>query len=254
MNAKEYLMQVKKTHDRINEQVEHIQRLRDALDVGAMDYSKDKIQVSPDPDKFGKAFAEITELENELKQMKHEFVRTKKNMFIGIGIWLFAIFTIAIIILQRVEVKKLMSILGPLDEIERVKYAEENKKKSSTYNAFATLCLILFNYYVINGDYEKAKENMFFRINKSPFSCYSLYIYYLHNKEYDKLEKLFEKLVNAKDLRLKPQQESIKLIKNLAYNGIYSEKLETSRYEYVKKMCEDYKSGKFITIETSTSK
>ena len=56
------------------------------------------------------------------------------------------------------------------------------------------------------------------------------------------------------DLRLKPQQDSIKLIKNLAYNGIYSEKLETSRYEYVKKMCEDYKSGKFITIETSTSK
>ena len=54
---------------------------------------------------------------------------TKKNMFIGIGSWLFAIFTIAIIILQRVEVKKLMSILGPLDEIERVKYAEENKKK-----------------------------------------------------------------------------------------------------------------------------
>ena len=179
---------------------------------------------------------------------------TKKNMFIGIGSWLFAIFTIAIIILQRVEVKKLMSILGPLDEIERVKYAEENKKKSSTYSAFATLCLILFNYYVINGDYEKAKENMFFRINKSPFSCYSLYIYYLHNKEYDKLEELFEKLVNAKDLRLKPQQDSIKLIKNLAYNGIYSEKLETSRYEYVKKMCEDYKSGKFITIETSTSK
>ena len=50
---------------------------------------------------------------------------TKKNMFLGIGIWLFVIFTIAIIILQRVEVKKLMSILNIIKHLSEGLLARE---------------------------------------------------------------------------------------------------------------------------------
>lgn len=71
--AKEYLSKVKKKAKAVQEQKELIQRLRDTLDISSVRYDKDKIQSSPDTDKFGKTFAEIEEQEKVLQKMQKDY-------------------------------------------------------------------------------------------------------------------------------------------------------------------------------------
>ena len=80
MRAKEFLCQVEEKQERIVEQEEYIERLRSTLDVAGIRYDIDKIQTTPDPDKLANTFSKIIELEEELKEMKNNFVLFKVNV------------------------------------------------------------------------------------------------------------------------------------------------------------------------------
>ncbi len=74
MNVKEFLSQVQVKQEQIIEKQEYIDRLRGSLGIAGIDYSRDKIQTSPDADRFADTFAKIFKAEEDLKQMKEEFV------------------------------------------------------------------------------------------------------------------------------------------------------------------------------------
>ena len=75
MDAKEYLSLVKEKQDRIVEKQEYIERLYGTLGIAGIDYSRDKIQTSPDADKFADTFAKIFKAEEDLTRMKEDFVQ-----------------------------------------------------------------------------------------------------------------------------------------------------------------------------------
>lgn len=52
-------------------------RLRDSLTIAGISYDKERIQSSPDPDKFVKIFDQIDEEEQRLEDMKTRFVNTR---------------------------------------------------------------------------------------------------------------------------------------------------------------------------------
>ena len=72
MTAKEYLLQIKEQRNDILNQEEYIQRLRDSLGVAGIRYDKERVQSSPEPDKFAKIFGQIFEEEEKLQQMKDD--------------------------------------------------------------------------------------------------------------------------------------------------------------------------------------
>ncbi len=74
MNVKEFLSQVELKEDKIIEKQEYIDMLKGTLGIAGIDYSRDKIQTSPNADKFADTFAKIFKAEEDLKQMKEEFV------------------------------------------------------------------------------------------------------------------------------------------------------------------------------------
>lgn len=77
LTAKEYLLQIKEQKQNIRKQEEYIQRLRDSLTIAGISYDKERIQSSPDPDKFAKIFGQIDEEEKRLEDMKTRFVNTR---------------------------------------------------------------------------------------------------------------------------------------------------------------------------------
>lgn len=77
LTAKEYLLQIKEQKQNIRKQEEYIQRLRDSLTIAGISYDKERIQSSPDPDKFAKIFGQIDEEEQRLEDMKTRFVNTR---------------------------------------------------------------------------------------------------------------------------------------------------------------------------------
>lgn len=77
MTAKEYLLQIKEQKQNIRKQEEYIQRLRDSLTIAGISYDKERIQSSPDPDKFAKIFGQIDEEEQRLEDMKTRFMNTR---------------------------------------------------------------------------------------------------------------------------------------------------------------------------------
>ena len=74
-NAKEYLQSIKYMKNKITDQVEYIQRLRDSLGIAGIRYDKDKVQSSFDQDKFGSIFAKIDEEEICLSEMQERLVK-----------------------------------------------------------------------------------------------------------------------------------------------------------------------------------
>jgi DNA-directed RNA polymerase specialized sigma subunit len=77
VTAKEYLLQIKEQKQNIRKQEEYIQRLRDSLTIAGISYDKERIQSSPDPDKFAKIFGQIDEEEQKLQQMKDNLALTR---------------------------------------------------------------------------------------------------------------------------------------------------------------------------------
>lgn len=77
VTAKEYLLQIKEQKQNIRKQEEYIQRLRDSLTIAGISYDKERIQSSPDPDKFAKIFGQIDEEEQRLEDMRTRLINTR---------------------------------------------------------------------------------------------------------------------------------------------------------------------------------
>lgn len=74
MDAKEYLSHVKELQDRILEKEEYIERLRSTLGIAGIRYDIDRVQTSPDLDRFAHTFSKIFDAEDEVKQMKESLM------------------------------------------------------------------------------------------------------------------------------------------------------------------------------------
>lgn len=77
MTAKEYLLQIKDQNRMIRNQQEYIQRLKDSLSIAGISYDKERVQSSPDFDKFAKIFGQIDEEEQKLAEMKNKLVKIR---------------------------------------------------------------------------------------------------------------------------------------------------------------------------------
>lgn len=77
MTAKEYLLQIEDLSNKIKEQEEYIQRLKDSLSIAGINYDKDRVQTSPDPDKFGHVFAQIDEQNTVLDDLKTKLINVR---------------------------------------------------------------------------------------------------------------------------------------------------------------------------------
>ena len=81
LTAKEYLEQVKKKDARIDNLIKDKEALRDKLySVGGFDYSKERVQASPDQDKFGTIYALIDEKEDEITRKIDELINFKMKV------------------------------------------------------------------------------------------------------------------------------------------------------------------------------
>ena len=58
-------------------QEEYIQRLKDSLGIAGIRYDKERVQSSPEPDKFAFIFCQIDEEEERLQIMKNILVHTR---------------------------------------------------------------------------------------------------------------------------------------------------------------------------------
>ena len=82
VTAKEYLLQIKEQKQNIRKQEEYIQRLRDSLTIAGISYDKERIQSSPDPDKFAKIFGhedQVCEYKGENYQSDSSACRRKAS-------------------------------------------------------------------------------------------------------------------------------------------------------------------------------
>lgn len=77
MEAKQYLLQIKFQNENIRNQQEYIQRLKESLCIVGINYDKERVQTSPDFDKFASVFSKIDEEEHRLVEMKEELVKVR---------------------------------------------------------------------------------------------------------------------------------------------------------------------------------
>ena len=74
MTAKEYLLQVKDLYIECKRIREHIQRLRDTLDISGVRYDKENVQGTPEADKFSAVFAQIEEYDYKLQKCEGKYI------------------------------------------------------------------------------------------------------------------------------------------------------------------------------------
>lgn len=77
MIAKVFLSEVKNKRDKILEEQETIQRLRDTLEVSGISYDRDSIQTSPNLDRMSCTFSKIFEHEDYLEELKQEYAKLR---------------------------------------------------------------------------------------------------------------------------------------------------------------------------------
>ena len=70
-------MQIKDLIDEIEKQQDHIQRLKSSLGIAGISYDKERVQGSPELDKFAYIFAQIDNTERILEDLKTELVQTR---------------------------------------------------------------------------------------------------------------------------------------------------------------------------------
>ena len=74
MTAKEYLSEIQKKEEQVEDEAYYINQLRDSLiSIGAITYMNDRIQCSFDNDKIGQIVAKLDSEEMKLKKMKEDF-------------------------------------------------------------------------------------------------------------------------------------------------------------------------------------
>lgn len=79
MTVKEYLMQVQTLEERIEDQKQYIETLRESLtSIGAMDLSMERVQTSTvDKDRFASVISKIIEAEGDLNLMEEKLCLLK---------------------------------------------------------------------------------------------------------------------------------------------------------------------------------
>lgn len=77
MTAKQYLSQIRYKTEKIAEQKEYIQRLRDSLGIAGIRYDLDKVQTSHSNDKVAEVICKIVDEEERLKQMQESLISFK---------------------------------------------------------------------------------------------------------------------------------------------------------------------------------
>lgn len=82
MNAKEYLQNLKKLDTVIDQKIKELDNLKTmSTSIGSFDYSKDRVQTSPDGDApFVKAIEKICELQDEINREIDQFVDKKHRI------------------------------------------------------------------------------------------------------------------------------------------------------------------------------
>lgn len=82
MKAKEYLQQLKRLDELINQKIKEVTDLRErATSVSGIDYSKDKVQTSPSGDApFVKLIGKIADLEAEINTEIDSFINEKHKI------------------------------------------------------------------------------------------------------------------------------------------------------------------------------
>ena len=70
-------MQIKYLTDDIAEKQSQIQRLKESLDIAGISYDKERVQSSPELDKFAHVFAQIDKEERTLEDLKTKLVETR---------------------------------------------------------------------------------------------------------------------------------------------------------------------------------
>lgn len=79
-DAKEYLLQIKYLTNNIKDQEQYIQRLRDTMGILGISYERERVQSSPEVDRFAHVFAQIEEQEKVLESLKVNLIETKVNI------------------------------------------------------------------------------------------------------------------------------------------------------------------------------
>ena len=82
MNAKEYLQNLKKLDTVIDQKIKELDNLKTmSTSIGSFDYSKDRVQTSPDGDApFVKAIEKICVLQDEINREIDQFVDKKHKI------------------------------------------------------------------------------------------------------------------------------------------------------------------------------
>ena len=80
MSAKEYLMKIRTIDMLIDTKIEQVKMLRDRLTSIGSPIVGDKVQCSPDPDKFTNTIAKIIELEEEINRDIDRLVDYKREV------------------------------------------------------------------------------------------------------------------------------------------------------------------------------
>ena len=77
MTAKEYLLQIKDLNKEVVDQEDYIQRLKDSLGIAGISYDDERVQSSPNTDKFAHIFAQIDEQEEILAKLKQNLIEIR---------------------------------------------------------------------------------------------------------------------------------------------------------------------------------
>lgn len=80
MTAKEYLLQLKRIMDRIENIEEQKEHIMSVVGIKAIDYTADKVRSSSDSDRMTSAIAKCIEIEKELCEEKEHYIKIYRRI------------------------------------------------------------------------------------------------------------------------------------------------------------------------------
>ncbi len=169
------------------------------------------------------------------------YVGGTSSIIYSILIFIFA--SIIDLSLTYLENKKIADVIKThgYSSTTTINYLEGKKDKCFFTAGKNGTYALLFNAYVMIEMYDDAERILNFYNKDNQYMFYAEYIYYLAKKENDKLDYVYNKLLNSRNKKLIVQKEQIVYIKELVFENKYNPILEKSNYEYVKKLCANYK-------------
>ena len=81
MQSREYLSQLKNLDNRIRDLIKETERWRDiATSTGGVDYSEEKVQTSPNPDRMGDLVGRVVDYQNKCKKEAENYIELRKTI------------------------------------------------------------------------------------------------------------------------------------------------------------------------------